>query len=382
MPARIGAIALVLLVLGHVPGAAAQGKPPEPPPEIDPYTKGVPERLEQAGYRSFGPFLFGKEPSDTVRARLGGLPILWVETAHFRLGSTLAEYLPQPEETEQLRGELARLRERVPGVPAKARRLDPWLRLHLYAQRLEELHAAVAQRLGLTLAPGGAGAKGPGPSLGLGQKFSVFLSQKESTLARFTREYVGSEQPGSCFHHFREQDTLFFGISEESLKLFDSDLHFAVAHGVTQLLVLSLDGFARLPPDWWLQGLALWFARERQPRSLIYARPGGEVQPGERLTDWEPIVRGRVEYSATVGWADMLARPSWREQAFGDNVVLWSRIDFLLREDLARGLVPLLHGPPGPLSDSATALARVSGGDLEALERRWCAWVRAHYRAK
>jgi hypothetical protein len=388
-----GWAALALLALpapaAPLPTAAQKDpKPYEPPPAVDPYTRGEAARLEQLGYRSFGPFPFGREPTDLVQARMGEVPVLWVETEHFRLGSALEEYEPElPQEVSELRAELAALRERLDSIPARAKTLDPWLRLHLFARRLEALHADVVARLGVAAGPPPADGTRPSRAqaltLGMRDKFTVLLTQKKSLLARFTREYLGTEQSENCIHAFHQQGTLFFGISDESVDMTDSDLHFAVLYGVTQNLLTAIGGFRRLPPPWWLHGLALWFARAAEPRVLLYSRPPGETLPPEELEDWEPLVRGRVEHAATLAWTDMLAREMWRGQAFGDNVVLWSRIDYLLRATShARELVPILHAASGSVPDGATALQRIAGCDLETLDRRWAEWVRKNYRKK
>ena len=56
--------------------------------------------------------------------------------------------------------------------------------------------------------------------------------------------------------------------------------------------------------------------------------------------------------------------------------------DFLAEFALAHELVPLLHEASGRTPDSATALRRVTGGDLAELDRRWSTWVQRNYRKK
>jgi hypothetical protein len=389
-PRRRGVLAGTALLALAAPGAAQASKPPEPPSSVDPYTRGEPERLARLGYLSLGPFLFGPETTEVVESRLGDVPILWVETEHFRLGSSLAEYRPErADEIDELKDELAGLRALFADVPAKPKKLDPWLRLHLFARRLEALHADVSARLGvLERAPD---AKEPPPSgqpvliaFGMAGKFTVLLTQKRSTLARFTREYCGAEREETCIHYFLEQGSLFYGASDDHLGgLTDSDLHYAVVYGVTQNLLNGIHGFPHDLPSWWQHGLALWFARAREPRIGLYVRPAGDQLPPDVLADWEPLVRGRVEGDAVLDWSEMLARPSWLGQPFGDNIVLWSRLDFLLRRE---GTVPLLaallHQPVREPPDSAGALSRSTGLELVELDRAWREWVVKSYRKK
>lgn len=382
------ACALLAVFSGSVSAqkVSAQKGKAEPPPQVDPYTGGDPRRLELLGYRSFGPFRFGSTSNEIVQATLGDVPIQWVETAHFRLGSALAEYKPeQPEEIAELKLELDRLRERLGGLPAKPKKLDPWLRLHLYARRLESLHEDLCARLGLASpVPSGEQVAGPLGSavLAMPDKFTVLLTQKKSTLARFTKEYCGEEHDDSKLHYFSAPGSLFFGLSAESLPMTDADLHYALVYGVTQNLLMGINGFPCALPSWWQNGVALWFAREREPRVLLFSRPDGETLPPEELADWEPLVRGRVEAAACLGWSEMLARPSWLNQVFGENVVLWSRIDyFLRREGAAPPLANALHAP-SPTPESVAALQRATGLDLAALDGAWQAWVKETYRKK
>src|SRR5260221_3805982 len=139
--ALLGALALS--------AAPARGAPPpqqEKPEEVfektDPYTRGAKEELARAGYASLGPFHWadGIETQD-IEETFGGLRVLWVETAHFKLGSTLPTYECPPDDLEKtrLKDELARLGKRLPRARREAAKLDPWLRLHLYAQPLDEL---------------------------------------------------------------------------------------------------------------------------------------------------------------------------------------------------------------------------------------------------
>jgi len=376
---RAGGLAACALL---VPFASAQTtKPPEPPPAVDPYTRGEALALTRAGYQSYGPMRFGPSTSDLVQGHLGDVPILWVETEHFRLGSSLNEYKPtKPQELEELKQELTGLSDVLERVPAKAKKLDPWLRLHLFARRLELLHAKFAERLALgTLTK--SGVRVPEPAMP--EKQLVLLTQKESTLARFTREYCGAERGDSFLHCFQDPKTLFFGISDEAVGNGDAELHYAVVYGVTQNLLCGLGGYPHNLPTWWANGLALWFARETRPRVMLYARPAADLLPPDELMDWQPLVRGRVAAGSYLSWNDMLARASWLEQPFGDNLVLWSRIDYLLqREGLAGEIALQMHLPVGTVPDGATALKAATGLELDALDSAWKDWVLDTYRKK
>ncbi|MSR63386.1 MAG: hypothetical protein EXS08_13165 [Planctomycetes bacterium] len=378
---RVGGFAACALLACAALASAQKSKPVEPPPAVDPYTRGEPEALARAGYRTLGEQRFGPATSATIQQQLGDVPMLWVETEHFRLGSCLAEYKPtQPEEIEELKLELAELGKTIERVPAKPKKLDPWLRLHLFARRLERLHAELVLRLGLDTSGDRRGRK---PALAMREKFLVLLTQKKSTLARFTREYCGVENGESYLYTFSDLGALFFGVSDEAVALGDAELHYSTVYGVTQNLLYGINGFPHLLPTWWTNGLALWFARATQPRVLLYAKPANEILPPAELADWQPLVRGRAESGACLPWADMLARANWLEQPFGDSVVLWSRIDYLLaREGTAQALTTRLSLPVPQPPDSRVALQDATGLELDALDEAWRAWVRETYRKK
>lgn len=367
--------------------SAQTTKEPEPPPKVDPYTRGEPAALARLGYLSYGPFLFGKETTETVQRDLGGLPILWVETEHFVIGSALEEYKPEkPEEIADLKKELEALRPRLKDVPTRPKKLDPWLRLHLFATRLEQLHAEFLRVMGVLPKRDGKPGDGGPPALMMGGKFSLLLTEKKSALARFTRTYCGSEQQNSYSFFFEKTGQLFFGVSNESIggnaPIGDAELDYAVTYGIARSLLCAIEGFTTAPASWWQHGVPLWFARERQPRVLLYTRPAGEALPPEELNDWEPLARGRYEGDAVLDWNELLARKEWLQTPdFGDNVILWARLDYLLADPArARALVSSLHGPK-PL-DGAAALAAATGKDLVALEADVKAWVLDRYRKK
>jgi hypothetical protein len=82
-----------------------------PFPKVDPYTLGEAETLARVGHASFGPFLWGDGHSTAqVEQELGGVPLIWVETAHFKLGSSLPEYTDAKDI-----GERAKRRDAAPG---------------------------------------------------------------------------------------------------------------------------------------------------------------------------------------------------------------------------------------------------------------------------
>ncbi|MEE2886906.1 MAG: hypothetical protein VX951_05695, partial [Planctomycetota bacterium] len=146
----------------------------------DPYTKGDPAVMRKLGYASFGPIPWGDDhDSRKIHDMMPEAKILWLETAHFRIGSSLGA-LKMPKSSvarRRLLAEIKLLAKKLPGVKSKPRVLSRWLRLHMYADRLERLYADWQSILGVTDrdfpkadAPPPANARdymGRGPHLGM-----------------------------------------------------------------------------------------------------------------------------------------------------------------------------------------------------------------------
>lgn len=313
-------------------------------PLVDPYTRGAPEAIDRAGYVSLGPFpwMAGVRTED-VEKTLGEGRVLWVETAHFKVGSTLATYRTSADrrEDKKLRAELERLAKKLDRVEPGKNRLDPWLRLHLFAQRLEDQYAEFMKRFGFDdrdflparePAPSGSPSMGSGPYLGMEMKSTVLLTEKSSTLGRFLRFYSDREE--ACSGRGRlEGGTMFFGQSAECVRQYgyglDAALHCAVAADLAFSLV---DGFRdnySSSPMWFKCGLASWFSRRIDERWTIYAR-GTTFTFDDDSWKWAPRVRGLVAHDLAIPWSTMLEWTRWEEIDGPGHMVLWSRVDWLL----------------------------------------------------
>ena len=379
----------------------------EPVPEEDPYTRGKAEALEKAGYVSFGPFVWGDGHSSSQLAEsLGGVPVLFVETAHFRLASSLDTY-PIGEdklERELIERELKRLAKRLPRVKPKTRELDPWLRLHLFAQRLEELYADFGELLEVPedLFAGRPFARrggeplpfeliGRGPYLGLNEKFSVLLTQKTSTLARYSAAHLDHAVETPYRFFFSDLDSYHYCTAFELMgEVYGNEVafHCAVTYGVTQNLINGFRGYTHDGPLWFRHGVSRWFTRRIDPRWMVYSVGPGEVGRTEDEADWDVKVRGRVKNDFYPGFAEVLG---WFDDAslkFADHMMLWSRADWLLQERPEEtGEFMRLAMAPIPWSKDrdtivqtqfAEALAATLG-DPEDIDEAWCKYVLKRY---
>lgn len=396
-----------LLVLSASPFAQGEIKPF---PKIDPYTKNAPDAIEQGGYASFGPFRLGDDHTTTqVETELGGIPLIWAETAHFKIGSGLPEYTigDDAKEKEHFKEELERLAKKLPDVKVKLKKIDPWLRLHLYAQRLEELYASFMSEFGLDegqfpTAPPDPKKKPTGPYMGEGRylgmsaKYTVLIFDKKSAHARYGKVFLRQDLVGPTRWYYNTIDSWLFVTANEYLEgLYanDSALACDVISGVSQNLALGYRGYRAALPFAVSEGIAHWFSRQFDERYHIFS---GFDQTKVRVKEdwnWAPLVRARVEHKIFPVFNDMLAWSDAEALEWADHLMLWSRMDYLLSRDdgLAGSLLRMLKEPvetrgkaaPEELADRARkTFQKATGGDLARFDVEWSEWVLKTYPKK
>jgi hypothetical protein len=182
----------------------------------DPYTKAAAKAMEAAGIVAYGPFPWANNlRTEDVDRVLGENRIRWIETAHFLIGSTLeATNAPGEAEARQLmNADLASMRKRHVKFPARASKMDAWLRLHLYAHRAEALYAEYAELVGHP-------ADAP-THLGMKNKFPLLLLQKRSDVARYLDRFCGSKGQGTQRCQYPLTDQTGFVLSAEGQEPFD-----------------------------------------------------------------------------------------------------------------------------------------------------------------
>lgn len=370
----------------------------------DPYTRGEAAAMARAGYVSFGPFAFGTgHDTQDIEELLGGEPLLWVETAHFRIGCALGP-LPMrsadpwgDEWLRRTRAELRRLAARLPRVDEATKQLDPWLRAHLLAMRLEELHAEVMANLGVDDASFPVARpddvtlpttyRGAGPQLGMREKFRVLLLRRGASHARYTRAFQDHEIAEPVRDHDAAFGSLYWGGSEEADQgLFRDDLALQahVAFNVAHNLYSGYRDFSHDLPAWLVTGLGHWHARAVSPRFPIYERAGDQDRR-LRSDFWQ--WQQRVRALARTGAFESVASLSAREQAgsFGleQHMQSWAVVDWLMQTRKAE-LMRCVHELKEPfhartrlptfaerLERQAAVLRRVFGVDAAGLGEQW-----------
>lgn len=379
---------------------------PEVLEKVDPYTKGDAAALAKLGYVQLMPAKFYDDVGTLdVENALEGAVVLWVETAHFKIGSNLVTYRTTDDVIENalLDRELKRLRPRLANAKATRVKLDPWLRLHLFAQRLEEQYADFQRRFGLhdddaeRAKKSGGPYLGDGPYLGMEQKFCVLLMEKQIAVRRFARKYFASET--DYWQRFMSKGGAgILAISSELLASYgykrDSDLAATVAGEMAFNFVQAFRKGGTYAPPWFRAGLAHVYARAMDPRCTLQAVGVATAWNDPASYEWEPRVRALVESKSASPWNEVVRWTVLDALTPPQHLASWSRVEWLLARkntDLHALLlgftedrVPLTEADRQPIDEARqkATLAAACGKDLEALDAEWKQHVLRQYAKK
>lgn len=399
-----GLVALAAICLLVSPASAQKRLDKEKPkqdPANDPYTRGgTPEMLESAGYVSMGGFEFGPEgeTTETLDAHLAYLEIRWIETEHFELGIALPKIKVTGDERDKVRAELTRIQEHFPDIDPRTRILDPWLRAHLYAQRLEEFYDRFQEFLGVTDETFASATPvwnmqgeymGAGPHLGMQGKFEIFLLPSEGAHVDFMRNKVGLTTKMTQRWCYTERDTLAQTIHTDQGKMrVDEALHGHVIFCVAQNLALGYKHYSYELPVWLQEGLAHWFERELNPRFNSFTSSEGGAAEKTNKEDWTGPVLKLVNGDKMPSFPSLIAKRTFAELKKNDHLMLWSMVDFLMKEH-PKFLPVYLRKLSGMLdekgfSDGTAILDRQRvvftedlGMNYGQFEAAWKTWVQA-----
>ena len=361
----------------------------QPASPVDPYTKGDAVVMERASYVSFGPFAWDDEQDTAgLRRLLPTVPLLFVETAHFKLGSSLpAIRLPRKQKhRRQIRRELGALAKFIPAVDPKVRVLDRWLRLHMFARRLEEHYAEFSRHLAVTDADfpktpvrlGHGPLKGEGPYLGMRGKFLVLLLEKVSNLGRYTNRVSREPQPidRAHTHHFLGRGSMFVGIATEindGRLAGDHAMRCNLLYCVTLSLVNGYKGYRYSLPEWLPQGIAHWYSHRLDPLEHSY-RPLRGGMPAEQLDPkWARNVRGLVKHASFRPLDELMGVQHAAGLDFLDIMASWSRTDYMLKAnpEAFAAFMAAAKDPIDPDSGKIPTFAQVRPRLQAALEAAW-----------
>ncbi len=373
------------------------GSPGEDP-SVDPYTRGEPEWMAAAGIVSYGPFEFSTADTEDVSNQLSFVDLVWMESEHFELGFGLGPYKVKQKEKKKIRAELTRLAEKLPSVDPKAKVLDPWLRAHLFIQRMEDAYdefLALA-RVDDSAFPDGktpyvlGQAKpymGEGPYLGQKGKFEVLLLPSEAAHVAFLRHYHGLTIKRTQRWNVIERDTLSVTIHTDQGRLRDDPaLHGHVVFNLAHVFLDAYKHYSYDTPLWLHEGLAHYMERRVNPFDNTFDGGEGAIPQMTRKSDWTGEVRKLVSAGKAPRLAEMVRFTNYGEFELEHHYTTWSMVTFLVEQhpDSFARLLATLKGrlTPEGLPDGAN-LVDVQrdffrdelGMSFAQFDAAWAAWV-------
>jgi len=372
----------------------------------DPYTENEEAALLKAGYVANGRFHWadGHSTAD-IDESLGGANIVWVETAHFRYGFALPLYVVNKSsklEKEKIKAELLRLNKILPNISLKAKTLDPWLRLHLYAMRAEDLYAEISNILGVTESdfPTGPGQlkngvyMGEGPYLGMGAKFNLMFMGKESSLGRYRSGFLRNDGSEPIRHMFPRDGVLLFAVAAENDGMSsDTTMHCLFVYSLTMNLLNGYRYYRHALPEWMVVGMAHWQARRIDEKRNYFTRDRVFSEDDKNIWNWGPKIRARIQHEVAPSFEKVAVFKDPENMQYSEHMMAWSRVDFLMN-NRPDGFKTWIHLMKEPFEDGVTitpemmmerqvdALQKAWGMTPEEFDTQWAAWALDFYPKK
>jgi hypothetical protein len=336
----------------------------------DPFTEGDAESMAALGIVRYGPLPW----ADNLRTAdvdkvLGEGRILWMETEHFAIGSNLKTVaVPEDPKARKLTNEeLKRLNKKCSKIPSRSSKLSPWLRLHLYAQRAEDLYAEFAVL---------AGKRDGGKVLGQDKKILLLLFDKKSDLSRYLDRFCGHRTDFSMRHYHGNSGHYSLVMMAEGD---DGPRDAAALHVQFRFMLVQLfHEVAGGAPMWLTYGLAHHFEREVPSNQInVGIRADESVDPMTQHK-WHDKMQARVKHEALcIPFAELSGKTDF---GYYEHLQAWSRVDFLLQRDrqkFAEYLSTLL-GSYGK-ERQFQALELIFGLTPEQFDVEWRKWVQKTY---
>ena len=372
-------------------------------PETCPYCEGRVELMEPAGIVSHGGFEFASTDTEAIDTYMATSDIRWIETEHFEIGIALGPYKVKQKEKGKIRAELSELESVLPEVNAKAKVLDPWLRAHMYALRVEKIWDRFLEimqveesdfppeptqwnRLGKYM--------GNGPYVGQENKFEVILFPSQAASTTFLKEEFGLLIKRTQRWNVIARDSITLAAHTDQGNLReDPAMH---AHVVFNLAINLLSGYKHYSydtPIWISEGLAHFMGRELDPRFNSFDSSEGAVADMTRKTNWEPEVRKLIQRKGAIRMAELIALRDFSELTLEHHYTTWSMTDYLMKThpDGYACLNDRLHGmtndqgiPDGSNMDDKhrEAFKECLGVSYPEFDKNWAEWVMANYASK
>lgn len=365
----------------------------------DPYTKKDPAAMKALGVDGYGPFVWADHYTTTdIDKVLGEGRMLWMETEHFRLGFNL-KTSPWPEvskERKAIAAECKSLNKKWRKFPSKPKKLGPWIRVHLYAQRCERAYAEFSKLVGMTDETFSKDSKtiGRGPYLGLPDKFLLMMFQKKSDMSRYMSRFCNDTKADDSMRYFHDKTgQIVLCISQEGMEGFDAPgLHGHMIYALWQNMLNGYRGYFYPLPLWFSTGIAHYYSRQLKTKFVNARISDTESVDRDSQNKWALKVLKRSKHKgATLSFDQLAALDDWEQFGFHAHMQSWSRIDYLMHLDKPKvGLmIDKLKSVPGSGDWDAQGkqlqkmlpklLFNVFDLDGETFDANWRAWVLKTY---
>ena len=350
-------VAGLALVSVAPPLAAQKNKEKRNAPGNCPWCHGDPERMKAAGIVNHGGFEFvGDMDTAGVDHHFGGRDLFWIESQHYQLGLLLGPQKVGTAESKKIRAELTRLAQALPDVDPKTRVLDPFLRTHLYAQRMEDLWKRFTEVMQVEDAdfPDGKSVwllgtpyMGEGPYLGQKGKFELLVLPTASDQVSIAQPQFGLSIRRTQRWNVVPRDTLIVltNLAENDLYE-DEQIHGHVVFNMTINMLDAYKHYSYDTPCWIREGLAHFIERELNPRYNTFDTSEGANDKRVNKENWDVEVKQLVALDKAPRLAEMIGLRTYAEFEQRHHYACWSMTRFLI-EQHAKGYAGLngaLHG--------------------------------------
>jgi hypothetical protein len=391
-------LALLLLIPLAEPLAAQKEKPRRNDPENCPWCHGDRSIMREAGIASHGGFDFAAPPSTSasVDAFFGGKDIYWIESKHFKLGLCLGIHKVGPDEAKAVRAELTELHEVLREVDPKTKVLEPFMRAHLYAYRLEKLWKRFLEIVQVeeSAFPAlgdvwliGTPYFGEGPYVGMKDKFELLVLPTASDQVPFLKQQYGLTIRRTQRWHDLTRGSLIVvtNVMENELRE-DQQIY---GHLVFNTTINLLDGFKHYSYDtqcWLREGLGHFTEREINPRFNTFDASEGSQGVRVNKENWDDEVKQLITAGKAPRVAEISALKTYAEFEMRHHYACWSMTKFMITTN-PQGyacLTDRLHGrkradgmpeAENLLDVQRTAISECFGMSYAQFDEAWRAWA-------
>lgn len=383
------------LLVGGPAVAAGDDDLPENAPENCTLCGGDPELMAASGILSHGGFTFATVPTSEVD-EYSRETIYWVATEHIEIGLAADDYRIHSKERTGFREELTSLMEIFENINPKTRSIDPWMRVHLYALRMERAwdrfldYAQVKDEDfpdGVTPRIIGEKYMGEGPFVGMKSKFEFLLLDRRKEHQKLLLDKYGLiSRTAQRVHHVESGTLGLLTHLEEPAMRRDEALH---AHFVFNLGHNMLDGYKHYSydlPVWVKVGFAHLMGRGVSLEFNNFDGSEGSRQLSSHVEDWHGQARNLIRKDDAPTVAQLLGVKIFGELELADHYTAWSMMDYLAQER-PEGLACILDAITGLIDDTGAvqsgaindrlreAFRNCMGLTFQAFDREWRNWL-------